>query len=128
MAVEDSILPNGPDKTITRHIGDALHPARENKAGIRAEIGNLADILRCGSHVRFTPESRHVQCTRRCLLCANSGHRQTYSITSSARPISVLGMLRPSALAVLRLRIISTFVACCTGRSETFSPLRMRPV
>ena len=44
IAVEDSILPKGPDKTITRHIGDVLHPARESKAsldGIRAEIGNL---------------------------------------------------------------------------------------
>ena len=32
IAVEDSILPIGPDKTITRHIGDVLHPARESKA------------------------------------------------------------------------------------------------
>jgi hypothetical protein len=24
--------------------------------------------------VRFTPESGHMQCTRSCLLCANSGH------------------------------------------------------
>jgi hypothetical protein len=47
-------------------------------------------------HVRFTPES---------------GHRQTYSITSSARPISVLGTFRPSALAVLRLITSSNFVA-----------------
>ena len=76
-------------------------------------FGSKADMCSAKRHVRFT---------------SDSGHRQTYSITSSARPISVLGMLRLSALAVLRLRIISTFVACCTGRSETFSPLRMRPV
>jgi hypothetical protein len=25
-------------------------------------------------HVRFTPKSGHVQCTRPCLLWANSGH------------------------------------------------------
>ena len=26
-------------------------------------------------HVRFTPESGHVQCNKACPLCANSGHR-----------------------------------------------------
>jgi len=56
------------------------------------------------------------------------GKRHRYSITSSARPSSEFGTVRPSVLAVLRLRISSTFVACCTGRSEGFSPLRIRPV
>src|SRR5262249_39506613 len=37
-----------------------------------------------------------------------------YSITSSARPSSVIGTVIPSAFAVLRLRISSTLVACCT--------------
>ena len=36
-------------------------------------FGSKADILRCSSDVRFTPESRHVRCTSPCLLCANSG-------------------------------------------------------
>jgi hypothetical protein len=59
-------------------------------------------------NVRFgsrppTPESGHVRCTRLCLIWANSGHRMTHSITSSARPISVFGTVMPSALAVLRL-------------------------
>jgi hypothetical protein len=31
------------------------------------------------------------------------------------------------ALAVFMLMISSTFVACCTGRSAGFSPLRIRP-
>ena len=35
--------------------------------------------------VRFTPESGHVQCNSVCPLSAKSGHRQPYSITSSAR-------------------------------------------
>ena len=51
-----------------------------------------------------------------------------HSITSSARPSSEGGTVRPSALAVLRLMISSTFVACWTGRSAGFSPLRIRPV
>ena len=92
-------------------------------------FGSLADILRCGSDVRFTPKADMCSAHADVRFVPIADIRQTYySITSSARPISVLGMLRPSALAVLRLRIISTFVACCTGRSETFSPLRMRPV
>ena len=47
-------------------------------------------MLRRKSHVRFTPESGHVQRSRSCLLWARSGHRWHYSITSSARPTSVL--------------------------------------
>src|SRR5262249_59568526 len=49
-----------------------------------------------------------------------------HSITSSARPRSVIGKVSPSVLAVFMLMISSTRVACCTGRSEGFSPLRMR--
>jgi hypothetical protein len=85
--------------------------------------------------------SRHVQCTNPCPLysqkqtCAVQlgmsamGQKRTsavYSITSSARPISVFGTLRPSALAVLRLITSSYLVGACTGRSPAFSPLRMR--
>jgi hypothetical protein len=57
-----------------------------------------------------------------------SSERHLYSITSSARPESGSGTVMPSALAVLRLTISSTFVDCTTGRSAGFSPLRMRPV
>jgi hypothetical protein len=51
-----------------------------------------------------------------------------HSITSSARPSSASGTVRPSAFAVLRLTTSSNFVGCCTGRSAGFSPLRMRAV
>src|SRR5215472_11344492 len=50
-----------------------------------------------------------------------------HSITSSARPDRGRGTVMPSALAVFKLMISSTFVACCVGRSAGFSPLRMRP-
>src|SRR5215472_10335172 len=36
-------------------------------------------------NVRFTPESRHWNSVAQCPLCAKSGHRNFYSITSSAR-------------------------------------------
>src|SRR5262249_16154143 len=51
-----------------------------------------------------------------------------HSITSSARTSRAVGIVRTSALAVLRLMNSSTFVACCTGRSAGCSPLRIRPV
>ena len=48
------------------------------------------------------------------------------SITSSASARSFGGMSRPSVLAVLRLMINSNFDGCATGKSDGFSPLRMR--
>src|SRR5262249_18993763 len=55
-------------------------------------------------------------------------HRCNHSITSSASASSLSGIWRPRVLAVLRLMANSSFVACGTGRSAGFSPLRMRPV
>src|SRR5262249_7818222 len=51
-----------------------------------------------------------------------------HSITSSTRPISGSGTLRPSVFAVFMLMTSSTLVACWTGISAGFSPLRIRPV
>lgn len=67
---------------------------------------------------------------RRAPFCAHSTctSRLIYSITSSARPRSEIGIVMPRAVAVLRLMISSTFVDCCTGMSAGFSPLRIRPV
>ena len=42
-------------------------------------FGSLADICSANRHVRFTPNSGHVQCTSRCPLSANSGHRPAKS-------------------------------------------------
>src|SRR5215470_19896657 len=48
-----------------------------------------------------------------------------HSITSSAMASSVGGTPRPKALAVLRLITNSNLVACWTGKSEGFAPLRI---
>ncbi len=55
-----------------------------------------------------------------------SRRRSIHSITSSALACSVIGTLRPSAFAVLRLITRANLVGACTGRSAGFSPLRMR--
>ena len=54
---------------------------------IRRDVrfGSLADILCSGSHVRFAPESRHLQRTNSCPLSANSGHLLTHEVRSVAR-------------------------------------------
>ena len=39
-----------------------------------------------------------------------------HSMTSSARPSSGSGIVKPSVLAVFMLMISSTFTACCTGK------------
>ena len=80
-------------------------------------LGQNADIRAAKSHVRFTPNSGHVRCKERCPLCANSGHSGIHSITSSARESTAGGMVRPSALAVLRFITVSYLVGACTGRS-----------
>src|SRR6516165_8872517 len=96
-------------------------------------FGSKADIAAPPTNVRFTPESGHRNSVVECPLCAKSRHLQCgkqrlYSITSLARPRSDNGTSIPNALAVLRLMISSTFVACCTGNSAGFSPLRILPV
>jgi hypothetical protein len=53
------------------------------------------------------------------------GH--AYSITSSARLSNVIGKVRPSVPAVLRLTTNSTLTVCWTGKSAGFAPLRLLP-
>ena len=51
-----------------------------------------------------------------------------HSITSSATASSDGGTVRPSIRAVAVLMTSSSLVACTTGKSAGFAPLRMRPV
>jgi hypothetical protein len=72
----------------------------------------------------------------RCDFSHRLGHNRThavqqtafYSITSSARASSVVGIVMPNVLAVCRLMTSSNLVGSWTGISAGFSPLRMRPV
>ena len=54
---------------------------------------------------------------------SDEGSPVHYWITSSARASTAGGIVRPSALAVLRLITNSNFVGCSTGRSAGFAPL-----
>jgi hypothetical protein len=77
---------------------------------IDVRFGSKADICNANRHVRFTPNSGHVQCNGPRPLSANSGHTAIHSITSSALASSVGGTVRPSAFAVLRLITSSNLV------------------
>ena len=58
--------------------------------------------------------------------CNRPGHECSSAchwITSSARASTDGGIVRPRALAVLRLITISNFVGCSTGRSPGLAPL-----
>src|SRR5262245_25823181 len=87
----------------------------------------------------FTPnsdrESRHPQNVMSALppkaeMCGALAHvcfgpkadMDAYSITSSARASNVGGMVRPMALAALRLITNSNLVGCSTGRSSGLVP------
>ena len=58
-------------------------------------FGSKADMCSAKRHVCFTPKS---------------GHRSSYSITSSAVVSNLSGTERPSAFALLRLMVRSNFV------------------
>src|SRR5262249_51150523 len=110
-----------------------LSCAAQQHLPAHVRFGSKADIHPPSADVRFTPESRHQLGTLGCPLCAKSGHMHhsidhCYSISSSARPSSDIGTVRPSALAVLRLMTSSNLVARSTGRSAGLSPFRMRAV
>jgi len=81
------------------------HSRRIERAPFTSGLPRLADILRVGRHVSKVPTSD---------MAAESFF---HSMISSARPMSEVGTVSPSALAVFRLIASWTFVTCCTGRS-----------
>src|SRR5262249_6920596 len=108
-------------------ITEVAHPAYEFLAewvivrGSRSDVSDARGLARLLRARRQRPRG-----------CRPADERDElaplHSITSSARPRSGNGIVRPSVLAVLRLMISSTFVDCTTGKSSGFSPLRIRPV
>ena len=80
-------------------------------------------------NVRYAPASDRLLRRHKMTLWAKNDQsavqqNTVYSITS-AMVISVGGISRPSAFAVVRLMTSSNFVGCSTGRSAGFAPRRI---
>ena len=58
-------------------------------------------------------------------LIAHTVSKKFHSISRSASPSSCDGIVRPSALAVLRFIVKLNFVGCSIGRVLGFAPLRI---
>src|SRR5262249_42091338 len=110
------------------------HPRGRREGGkARGAIHSSAFRKRGSVNVGFAPKATEVLCCCELTGCATTGlmHRNkghSHSITSSARPSSERGTVRPSSLAVLKLMTSWTFVDCWTGRSEGFARFRIRPM
>jgi hypothetical protein len=90
----------------------------------------LGASVRLALYIRFAPIATELMRCRELTRCARTGceqsqQRGSYSITASARAMSIGGTSRPSALALRRLMINSKCVGCSTGRSEGLLPLRI---
>ena len=89
--------------------------------------------FRRSRHVRFAPIASEPSHRSESTRCANSRPEQAqqteqaYSITSSTRMSKIVGISRPSALAVRKLITRSNLVGSTNGSSTIFSPFRMRP-
>ena len=88
-----------------------------NNDGWNVRFGSKADMCRAKWHVCFTPESRHVQRTRSCLLWAKSGHVRLFDnfVDSTLRRD---GHSETQRLG--RLEVDHKLVACRTGKSVGF--------
>src|SRR5262249_3889989 len=90
--------------------------------------GTFLDVRFFLNYVRFTPESRHLQCTSACPLRARSGHSACLLDHFVGAPEERQRDCEPEHLGGLEVQDQLDLVACCTGRSAGFSPLRIRPV
>ena len=73
----DEVRLADPRREIRSIMAHARFPLRPGAGDVR--FGSKADMCSAKRHARFTPNSGHGQCTRRCPLCAKSGHQRTYS-------------------------------------------------
>ena len=88
-----------------------------------AEVPSTTESLCATKDLPLCASFRLMQCSKvRGLIWCD------HSITSLAWMISDCGTVAPSAFAALRLITNSNLLACTTGRSAGFAPLRMRPI
>ena len=124
-------------RTSFHHQPEAQHPF---SSAIHKRAGRLPHLWvmsgKCSAsrqavYFRFPPKAEMSMRSSRTPLCANSDKLHcskiaSYSIKSSASESIDAGIVRPTALAAVRLITNSNLVGCWTGRSAGFSPLSTR--
>src|SRR5262245_49442310 len=111
------------DEVTTFDVADSTHSLAENVhvrvwRGGRRQIANtrrLDGLLRA---CRERPRRRAAE--------QRDEFATFHSSNSSARASTVSGTVRPSVLAVFRLTTSSNLVGCWTGKSDGFSPHKIR--
>jgi His Kinase A (phospho-acceptor) domain len=88
---------------------------------VKVGCGSIASISRCPRYVRSPSKSGIKADIAALRMSARSGH----SITSSARSRNDSEIVRPMALAVLRLTTSSNLVGRSIGRSAGFAPFKI---
>ena len=86
----------------------------KNQNQPRIEL-NDATVASC----RIDSMEKSIQSWHRCLVFCH------HLITLFARANTSAGIISPICFAALRLMTNSKFIACCTGRSPGFAPLRI---
>src|SRR5215472_3643973 len=94
-----------------------VNQPREEGRDRRVVAGAIGLYQRCTPHTLALLRTRRERPRRRRTAEQRYECAPLHSITSSARASSVGGTSRPSAFAVLRLMINSSFVVCWTGKS-----------
>src|SRR5215813_8748749 len=84
------------------------------------DVDSMSALALFADSLRTSPEVQEVPTSDIC-----GATKVAYSITSSARPSSGSGMVRPSVLAILRLMTSSTFAQSLPERSK--SPRTPKP-
>jgi hypothetical protein len=103
-----------------------LSPAADMPAVLAQAALCHSTKIACTAERNFYHECKKTFATKSARTGLMQCSKLFYSMTSSARPSSESGKVIPSILAALTLITSSTFVACITGRSAGFAPLRMR--
>jgi hypothetical protein len=115
--------PAGPARRLIRHASSPC-PGAVDLDRLLADAERRADLpVQQARH----DQGEHLGLPRglRCPRGRRRLPRATHSITRSARCRSDGGIVRPSALAILRLMTSPNLVGCSMGRSPGFVPLRI---
>src|SRR5262245_41572068 len=81
---------------------------------------------RCPLSPRQRRKSGHRPRSEKCQKATYAAQQiAVYSITLSARAMTVGGRVMPSLLAALRLMLNSNVIGCCIGKSVGLAPLRI---